>query len=324
MTRHCMSASALAASIFGITFLSACDSRLPNNSESHRDNDAKTQASVLALASPPNTAASNPWDARDVDVLAAARSRVPGSQLVLAAAVSTTTPCPDGGTTTQTTDNQPPPWFSQGDVYTTTYANCVRGTTELNGEQSFSVDVMTGQPYVDADWSMATTVAWKNLTRTTVGGNDANTVDGTMTEKTTVTNTNTYLQEFSGDSTRTRPNNGTTTTSTETYQISYGWDEVTRAYTWDFSVVSTSPIFGDEDIKSVQTFNGVLGQSPESGQFELRKTDLAGAVSLVKVTAVGGGNVRVETDRDNDGVVDSVETTGWNQLILNSLLYRFL
>jgi hypothetical protein len=145
-----------------------------------------------------------------------------------------------------------------------------------------------------------------------------------MTEKTTVTNINTYLQEFSGDSTRTRLNNGAPTTSTETYQISYGWDELTRAYTWDFSVISSSAVFGDEDIKSVQTFKGVLGQSPESGQFELRKTDLTGAVSLVKVTAIGGGDVRVETDKDNDGVVDTVETTGWNQLILNSLLYRFI
>ena len=279
-------------------------------------------SNILSLAAPGSSQLETPWDARDKDLMRIAEARTPDSQITLGAVFEVSTACTGGGTQTDIQNNEPPPWYSQGDSYTTVYAACIVGNTQTDGQQSYSVDVLVGQPYVDTTWSTGTTIA-RDLTKTNLLTGEISFSIGRISEQLSVVENTQFTQVFSGGSNRNWLNNGVDQVGTEEYSVTYTWDETTQQFQWDFDVSSINTVLGDSTAITTQTLTGTLGLPPESGQFKSTKTQ--GSVTIVAtITATGAGNVLIETDSNGDGLIDTVETSTWNQLILDSVLNQFI
>ena len=279
------------------------------------------RSNLLSLAAPSVAPLNAPWDGRDTGLLNLLKSRQPQSEQVLGAVVEVTVPCSGGGTQTDLTDNVAPPWFSEGDRYETIYSDCVVADTRTNGRRGFSVDIMTGQAYVDPNWTLATTIS-RDLTRTNLLNNETTFAIGNASEQMTVSNITTHEQLLSGNSNRSWINNGVEQVATEQYQVTYSWDETSLVFSWDFDVASSSTLFGDSTAVSLQTLTGTMGLPPEAGKFQSSET-FNGVTSISTITATGGGAVTVELDSNGDGIVDSTTSSTWAELILNPALLPF-
>ncbi|MDH5546667.1 MAG: hypothetical protein OEZ43_13820 [Gammaproteobacteria bacterium] len=277
---------------------------------------------LLHLAAPATAPLQAPWDARDRGLMRIAAARTPDSDIAKGVVLETTTPCEGGGTLTDTQNNEPPPWYSQGDSYITTYSACVTGDTQVDGTRSYIVDVLTGQPYVDVSWSTGTTIA-RDIRRTDLISGQVSYAKGSMSELMAVVDGVQYTQILAGSSDRNWFNNGQEQIGIEAYEVTYAWDETTQLFEWDFKVQSNGPVTGESAAETVQTLRGTLGQPPESGQFRSAKTS-SGVTSVSTITAIGGGNVLVETDSDGDGIVDNTTETTWRLLLLDSPLNQFI
>lgn len=241
--------------------------------------------------------------------------------LSIAAITERVTPCPGGGTITYIQDNQDPPSFSQGDSYTTTFAGCVSGTTTTNGSRIFRVDLLEGQPYVTAPWAMTTSMTRENFTVVSLWGEHS--VDGVSTIALSSADNIVYTQVTTGDWARTRNNGGTTTMSTNNYTISNTWDENLRTFTLEFDVASTSDQFGDVHVHTQEPLSGTIFQTPASGRFTIERTGIDGSLSIVTVTALPNGLVRMEIDNNGDGVVDTVQEVSWYQIGVERYLFQY-
>lgn len=306
-----------------------------NKPEPAKPSDYVPSVNLLALASSDSAELQKPWNAKDATLLGMARaippqSNVPGAIPGLPpgafpnSTTETVTTCPGGGTQTSINENVSPPWFSQGDTNTTIYDNCVQGDTTINGSRITSVDVMIGQQFVDPDWKLETSLT-RDITRSNNLTGQSSSVKGFSSESMEVTNAANYLQITNGDWTSIRPNNGVEVTDAITYTITYAWeDSPTGSYQWDFEVQASSknPALGSSSTVSLQTLTGPNNQPPETGKIKISKT-FSDTSSVTYITALGSGAVLIETDIDNDGVIDSSIESTWSQVMLNSILYQY-
>ncbi|MDH5729448.1 MAG: hypothetical protein OEZ58_10690, partial [Gammaproteobacteria bacterium] len=270
----------------------------------------------------------------DEEILEIARSMKPGSQLAqqFAAGVISETriPCPGGGERVRTVDNQGPPWFSTGDIYTTTFVECVQGNVLSNGSRFMSIDEITGQPYVTDQWSSTTTIARQNLVRTNLQTNLSSSADSRATTSIIATAIPatfgffSYEQESVREWDLSQPNNGEISTNSGSATIRTTYDDTnTGAFTWWFEISAQSSIFGATSAKTLETLQGITNQAPESGRFEVIKTDLGGASEIHLATLIGNGLVLVESDLNGDGIIDSTTETSWNQLLIDPIIFQF-
>lgn len=318
--------------------LAACTSKSSSGldkPEPAKPSEYVPSVNLLALASSDSAELQKPWNAKDATLLSMARaippqSNVPGAIPGLPPGVfpdsttETVIACPGGGTQTSINENVSPPWFSQGDTNTTVYDNCVRGDTTINGSRITSVDVMIGQQFIDPDWKLETSLT-RDITRSNNLTGESSAVKGFSSESMEVTNSTNFRQITNGDWTSIRPNNGVEVSDIITYTINYAWEETPGgSYQWDFEVQasSTNPMLGSSSTVSLQTLTGLNNQAPETGKIKIIKT-FSDTSSVTYITALGSGAVLIETDTDNDGVIDtSVEST-WSQVMLNSILYQY-
>jgi len=317
--------SFFAACLVGVVVISAC-TEAPSNTQVRALKDTSQGVSLLALASSDGAALNSPWNAQEQEVLRLAKQLPSNSgdiEFALGAITETATPCADGGVVTVTTDNQGPPWFSEGDHYTTTFTDCVRNNTMTNGARGFSVDVMVGEPYVDPEWTMTTTLFRENLTKVDILNERVHLADGRSSSEISASNNNTaFTQITTEDWLRTQPNNGGETSDSGTRSVTYSWDDVAQTYAWDFNVTRNSTIFGNMEAATLSTLTGTLNLQPEAGQFAITTTDASGVVmSITTVTALANDTVRVEVDRGGDGVIDTSNEMLWTQLLIDPILY---
>jgi len=312
------------ACVAAVVFISAC-TEMPSDTQVGALKDTSKGVNLLALASSDGASLNSPWNAQEQDLLTLAKQLPSNSddiELALGAITEVQTPCVGGGVVTVTTDNQGPPWFSQGDSYTTTFVDCIRDNTTTNGARGFSVDVMVGEPYVDPEWTMKTTLFRENLTKVDILNDRVHLADGRSSTEISAFNNNTaYTQITTEDWLRTQPNNGVESSDSGTRSVTYSWDDVARTYEWDFNVTKSSSIFGDMKAQTLATLTGTLDLQPEAGQFVITKTDVSGAERITTITALGEDMVQVEVDSDGDGVIDSTNEMLWTQLLIDPMLY---
>jgi hypothetical protein len=298
-------------------------------------NEPASVVNMLSLASPGGLDQTAPWNAQENGVLNSLQQSFADTSggLTARAVTETETACSGGGVQTRIVDNQDPPWYSAGDVFTTSYSDCVEGNTLTNGSRSYSVDEMTGQPYVTPSWSTTTTMAKTDFSQTNLINNMTTLLNSTDTVALTaeqVPNSPfafTYTQTTTSTWDNTRPNNGVDTTSSGNVDVTYTWEDFSAnpnpRYTWDFVIDTQSSIFGDNRTESLETLSGPMYQAPDSGVVLMTKTDLNGNTTITRITAQSGGVAQVETDIDADGVFDSTSTQPWNQLMVDPILYQY-
>lgn len=309
-----------------VLVLSACAEQQPDISRQSKP--AKPVAylpgsSLFSIISPDGADITQPWNAKDSNLINTVRSRALGG-VSADAVTSSVTACEGGGTTTTTVDNQGMPWFSEGDVFTTSFEDCIRGNTMTAGQRQFSVDVLVGQQFIDPDWSLTTTVS-RDIVNTDLINNTVNSVKGFATTAVEVTNTTQYLQTLSGGFENERPNNGVQVIDTAQYLVTYQWDEAPGgSYSWDFDLktTSTNPVFADTTTKTLETLSGPNNQAPETGKLQIVQAQ-DGGNRTTTITAIGGEMVLVEVDQDGDGVAESSNEQSWQEVVLDPFLYQF-
>lgn len=231
------------------------------------------------------------------------------------------TNCPGGGTITYVRDDQGPPWFSQGDTYTTTYADCVSGVVTTNGSRIFRVEEQQGQQWVVAPWSLTTSMERQAYTVSTPWG--TRTVDGVSSISLSSPDNVVITQVNSGQSASTNDVAGETLMTTNDYVITHTWDEANNTFSLEFDVSTTGPIFDDVAVRTLSPLTGPINQIPTAGQAEIVRTSSAGNTSIVTATLMDNGLTRMEMDTNGDGVVDWTQDVNWTQLGIEQYLYQY-
>jgi len=184
------------------------------------------------------------------------------------------------------------------------------------------VDVMVGEPYVDPEWTMTTTLFRENLTKVDILNDRVHLADGRSSSEISAFNDNTaFTQITTEDWLRTQPNNGVETSDSGTRSVTYSWDDVAQTYEWDFNVTKSSTIFGDMKAETLATLTGTLNLQPDAGQFVITRTDASGTERITTITALADAMARVDVDSDGDGVVNSTNEMLWTQLLIDPMLY---
>ncbi len=213
------------------------------------------------------------------------------------------------------------------DSYTTTYSKCVRSGRTLDGNSTFIIDALTGDPKLPppAIWSIATT-AESNMTITSA--------TSSRTEKSKYTFSNgttdgvTYSKVADGTSSGSITRAAVTTTQSGKFKMTLDDNHNTNLYTHTMLVDKKNSVRGDLLIETPTPLVGplgTLGRAPNSGVIKVTHTTLATATtpatkSITTITALAGGNARLDIDSNGDGVIDSTSTVPWTLAILSLFL----
>ncbi|MBI3774617.1 MAG: hypothetical protein HY273_03530 [Gammaproteobacteria bacterium] len=222
------------------------------------------------------------------------------------------------GSISVTVNDVDPAGRSTGDSYTTTYNQCVQFGRTLDGSSTFTIDALTGVPYSPAPaiWSIATT-AESNMTITST--------TSSRTEKSKYTFSNgstdgvTYTKVAEGTSTGSVTRAAVTTAQSSNFKMTLAENHNTNLYTHTMLVDRKGGARGDVLIETPAPLVGPLGsfgRAPDSGSIKVTRTTVATATtpatkSITTITAIGGGNARVEVDSNGDGVIDTTTTVAW-------------
>jgi len=129
----------------------------------------------------------------------------------------------------------------------------------------------------------------------------SNTADGIQISRST-----------NGSSTRSFNNGGTLRVSSSDFAVAVDRNIGTGAYVKNIDISRTSS-FGSRMTKTLTPLAGVSGP-PDTGVLQVTRTDSANATLITTYTALSGGNVRVNVDSDDDGVIDTTTDTTWAAL----------
>lgn len=214
-------------------------------------------------------------------------------------------PCSGGGTLTDTwNDADNDGRDSAGDSYTTTYSNCVEGGVTMNGGVTATLATLVGNTF--GDYQISGSFSFNNLAVSYSGLSVG--INGGMSYSASRTGSNVSVTLQIPLLTTTSPS-GSSTIANATLQ--YSFNESTFAYSYTITAtLSGTSIGGQVTISTLTPFAGTAPGYPVSGS--LRVTGAGG--SSVTITAIGGGNVRLDVDSNGDGVVDSSSTMTWAAL----------
>lgn len=210
------------------------------------------------------------------------------------------------GDMTFTIDDVDPPGQSTGDSFSVAFNQCVYYGQTYDGTSVFKVDEISGTPYspTPAPWRIATSHT-ANLTMTsaaatqtlkTAFGFSSGTANGVAFER----NISGSLENIAGSN-----------SFKSSFDNKRNWDINANTFTQSVNTAFAGS-FGEFTLLTLQPVSGTLGQAPTAGQARIT-LNISGAIMLITTyTALGNGNVKVETDSNGDGTVDSVIEQPWN------------
>lgn len=214
-------------------------------------------------------------------------------------------PCSGGGTLTDTWNDADDNFDdSAGDSYSTTYSNCVESGVSMNGGVTVTLATMVGDTF--ADYQISGSFGFNNFS-TRYSGLSV-TINGGMTYSASRIGSNVSATLQIPLLTTTSTSGGSTITNAT---LQYSLNEGTRAYSYTIAAtLNGTSIGGQVTITTIAPFAGAGAAYPVSGSVRVT----GAADSSVTMTAIGGGNVRLDVDINGDGVVDSSSTMTWAAL----------
>ena len=278
-------------------------------------------AVVLQLASTDVAPLNAPWQALDLDLIATISEQViQGTNVSINAITETVRSCNGGGSVTRTEDDVEPLGLSQGDSHTTVFDNCARGAsgnTVINGDRSFNVDGMSGEPFVDLNWSLNSSAS-HNISRINNAANRTVSTQGTSVTELAVTDNDQFVQSVIGNDTREIQLPASTGSETNDRQVIFQWLRSDNSYTWDFDVASEH--VDDAGTVSMQAnttrqMAGIGGQPPTSGALSVSSSTNNAVDQVITATAQADGQLVVDIDLGGDGTIDSSSTMSWPQFL---------
>jgi len=218
------------------------------------------------------------------------------------------------GSVTYTNNDVDPPGRSTGDNVETVYANCTHsvllaGEVVIDGSINYRVNDLTGTPFQASAWNIDTTAS-ANLT-----------VSTPVISRTTTSTSNLQYgsadgliitRAIKGDASYAQSIGAVQSETTRLYDALYAVDTVNQTYETGFDVSKANTNMGSKQYTTTPSFSGTVGQAPEAGAMNITAVNAAtGVTTITAITALGGGNVQVDTDSNGDGVIDLTEQTTW-------------
>ena len=217
--------------------------------------------------------------------------------------------CGVSGTQTISGDLANPLTLSVGDQINVDAADCDDGLGEvINGRMemtvaAFSGDLFSGMYLLEMDVML---IDFEVVTAT-----DTVLSNGDSTVMVNTTGAPTVLMSISGTSMTTVSTMSSVTMTNFLTAQSVDTSVVPEPYTLDSSgTVDSSAIGGVIAYTTPVTFQGMGAAYPFAGQLLI--TGAGGAT--IRLIALDATNVRIETDTDGDGTVDSTEETTWDDI----------
>jgi len=219
------------------------------------------------------------------------------------------------GSVTYINNDIDPPGRSTGDNVETIYANCTHsvlltGEVVIDGSIRYVVNDLHGAPAQTDVWNIDTT-ATANLT-----------VSTPLASRTTTSNFNlqygstdgvVVTRAIKGDASYVQSIAGMQSEISRVYDAVYTEDKASQTYESRFDVTRENAGIGSKRYATTPALSGPVGQPPESGAMTVTEA-IAGVTSIVTITALGTGNVQVDTDSNGDGVIDQTEQTTWSDI----------
>ncbi len=262
-----------------------------------------------------------PWQALDLDLIATIVEQLTNRGSVTTNAIAITMrSCNGGGSVTRTEDDVEPLGLSQGDSHTTVFDNCARGAsgnTVINGDRSFNVDGMSGEPFVDLNWGLNTSTN-HNISRINNAANRTVSTQGTSLTELDVINNDQFTQTVSGNNTQEVQKRTGAGSKTNDRQVTFQWTRSDNSYTWDFNVTSEHiDEKGSETMQANTTTQmaGIAGQPPISGALSVSASTNNAIDQVITAIAQADGQLLVDIDLGGDGSIDSSSTMSWPQFL---------
>lgn len=232
------------------------------------------------------------------------------ASLVAGVTATQSYPCTNGGSISATVNEAVTGTLSSGDSVAVTATQCIEGSLTLNGGFSVSFSNLSGTPGTATAWSGALGLNFKNFSITE--GGEAALANGDMALSINQLGYNNATASISGNSLQLSLSRsgavvidrtlsaysytGTVQSSLETYSVNF-------TMTGDFKSAGN----GAYGVTTTTPFKQISGAYPYQGALKV-----AGSGNTsVTLTALDSTSVRLDIDKNGDGVTDETVNTTW-------------
>jgi hypothetical protein len=202
---------------------------------------------------------------------------------------------------------------SNGDSMSISAANCIEGAQKMNGTMTFGFSNLSGTIGSSSAWSGTLSLTFANVSLEENG--EVARANGDMTLRYSQTGYLVATASASGASLQmVQVKNGATVADETLTNFSYdaSLNANVTTYSVNFTLSGTLGKLGNSSytVKTLTPFKETDGAYPSSGSVKITAGDNSTAI----VTAVDSANVRIELDKNGDGVIDETINTTWVNL----------
>ena len=218
--------------------------------------------------------------------------------------------CTNGGTIAVTASIAVAGKISNGDSLSITATNCVEGTTKLNGGLGVTFSNMAGTFGSSSIWSGTLALTFTNLSVDT--GTESSTANGDLTLIYSQTGFQNSTAVVSGNSLQlTLTKSGVTVVNRTLSAFKHTSSINSTLYTYNnnYTLAGNFPKLGNVSyaVKTITDFKKQAGSYPYQGSMIIT----AGDKTTATLTAIDSINVKIELDKNGDGVIDETINTTW-------------
>jgi hypothetical protein len=270
-----------------------------------------TSASSFVTGVSVDTASSGVLGVTLQEVYRAIDARAADNQVV-GVAISQTVQCTSGGSMQISGNVASSNTISAGDSLSITTTNCVERGITLNGAFSVTFKSITGIPGESSSWNGTIGITYTNFSIAQPGDTASFTGDVTLAVNQTSLGTAGFTATANSFTTNTT-HNGTSASMTVT-NLNYGGSLASGLYTYHTNYTMSGNLgkLGNSTftVKTLADFKQGSTGFPSQGAIKVTATDN----SSLTLTAIDSTNVRLDLDKNGDGVTDETTTTTWTSL----------
>lgn len=233
---------------------------------------------------------------------------------VLGVTTSQSVQCSNGGSMLVNANLASSSTISAGDTITLTASTCKESGYTLNGTLGINFKSVSGAPGESSTWGGSFGVSFTNFSVTAGTGGDTASATGDMTVNLNQTGLGAANFSVTGSSLKINTTHNGSTTALTLGNFSYGGSLASGVYTYHagYTLSGTSGKLGNGSftVKTLTDFKQTATGFPTQGVLMITATDN----SSLTLTAIDNSNVKLDLDKNGDGVTDETVTTTWANL----------
>lgn len=238
----------------------------------------------------------------------------PAANQVIGVTTSQTVQCSSGGTMLVNANFASSSTISAGDTLTLTANACKESGSTLDGTLSINFKSVSDMPSESSTWSGVLGISYTNFSVTAGTSSDIASATGDITMNINQTGSGAASFSATGSSLKINTTHNGSTTAITLSNLSYGGSLASDIYTYHTSYTLSGNLgkLGNTSftVKTLTDFKQTASGFPTQGVLKITATDN----SLLTLTVINSTNVRLDLDKNGDGVTDETVTTTWSDL----------